>query len=351
MLVSYGRSGDSIRDLHDCLASSPVGDIMSSDPIRDYLEMIGRTPLLNKAEEQALGVQIQVMQALLEIPEATRTLEQKHLIQQGQRAKRKMIQANLRLVVSVAKHYSHRGMEMLDLIQEGSLGLTKAVEKFDPSRGYKFSTYAYWWIRQAITRAIAMQSRTIRLPIHVTERLNRLKKIQGQLSQKLGRAPTRRELAEAMDMTLEQFDELMLQSRTTTSLDQHIDDDEKTPLSSIIPDQSAGPYDVVEVALMHDRIEALISVLTPLERAVFKARYGLEDGPSKSLNVVGKMLGMSRERVRKLEKSGFKKLRAAVSREKWKTTPLNTSCNIPNSAPSSETQNSTNRGEHIPLAG
>lgn len=291
---------------------------MSSDTVQDYLKIIGKTPLLTKAEEQVLGAHIQTMQVLLDIPEDARTPEQQRLIRRGQRAKSKMIQANLRLVVNIAKRYTRRGVEMLDLIQEGSLGLARATQKFDPTKGYKFSTYAYWWIRQAMTRAIAMQARTVRLPIHVTEKLNRLKKIQRQLTQKLGRQPTRKELADAMGMTLETFDRLLLQSRQTTSLDQKVGEDEKTPLAALIPDDKPGPDEVVELAMVHDQLEALVGFLDEPEQFVIKARYGLEDGCPKSLGTVSKLLGKSRERVRQIEQSGFRKLRAAIIREKRK---------------------------------
>ncbi|MBE7385720.1 MAG: sigma-70 family RNA polymerase sigma factor [Leptolyngbya sp. SIO1E4] len=295
---------------------------MSSDTVRDYLKIIGKTPLLTKAEEQVLGAQIQTMQALLDIPDDVRTPEQQRLIRKGQRAKCKMIQANLRLVVSITKQYTRRGVEMLDLIQEGSLGLARATEKFDPTKGYKFSTYAYWWIRQAMTRAIAMQSRTIRLPIHVTAKLNCLKKVQRQLSQKLGRPPTREELADAIAMTLEKFDELLLQSRQTTSLDQRVGEDEKTPLAALIPDYSPGPDEVVELAMLHDQLEALTGFLDEPEQFVIKARYGLEDGSPKSLRTISEMLGKSRTQVQKIEQSGFRKLRAMIIRKKRKSQSL-----------------------------
>ncbi len=323
---------------------------MSRDPVRDYLKIIGKTPLLTKAEEQALGAHIQTMQALLDIPEDSRTLEQQHLIRRGQRAKRQMIQANLRLVVNIAKHYTKRGVEMLDLIQEGSLGLARAAEKFDPTKGYKFSTYAYWWIRQAMTRAIAVQSRTIRLPIHITEKLNRLKKVQRQLSQQLGRPPTRKELAEAMAMTLEKFDELLIQSRRTTSLDQRVGEDEKTSLSALIPDHSPGPDAVVELALMHDQIEAWVSRLSGPEQVVIKERYGLEDGCPKSLSTIGKLLGRSRERVRQIEQSGFRKLRAAIIKEKQKSDARDTGGQTHHICPSPGHQHSANEKGHMPLA-
>ncbi|MDJ0706227.1 MAG: sigma-70 family RNA polymerase sigma factor [Leptolyngbyaceae cyanobacterium MO_188.B28] len=289
---------------------------MSDDAIRNYLKAIGKTSLLTKAEEQRLGTQVQASFALLEIPEAKRTKEQKLLIQQGRQAKDKLIRANLRLVVNIAKRYRNRGLDLLDLIQEGSLGLARAVEKFDPTKGYKFSTYSYWWIRQSITRAIAQQARTIRLPIHITDKLNRLKKLQRQLSQELRRQPTPRELAEAMEMDLEQFQKLMSQSRRTASLDQLVGKEDDTILSALIADETARPYQFVELGLIRERIDTLMDHLSSREQLVIKGRYGLEDGSTKSLNAVAKMLGgVSRERVRQLEQSGMRKLRAALKQE------------------------------------
>ena len=289
---------------------------MSDDAIRNYLKTIGKTPLLTKADEQRLGTQIQALYPLLEIPEARRTEEQKTLIQQGRHAKDKLIRANLRLVVNIAKRYRNRGLDLLDLIQEGSLGLSRAVEKFDPTKGYKFSTYSYWWIRQSITRAIAQQARTIRLPIHITDKLNRLKKLQRQLSQDLKRQPTPRELAEGMEMDLEQFEKLLSQSRRTTSLDQLVGKEDDTILSALIADETARPDKFVELGLIRDHIDTLMDHLSPREQLVIKGRYGLEDGSTKSLNAVAKMLGgISRERVRQLEQSGMRKLRAALKQE------------------------------------
>ena len=286
------------------------------DPIRDYLKAIGKTPLLTKAEEQHLAPKIQAMLPLLEIPEKAWTPEQRRIIRQGQQAKETMIRANLRLVVNIAKRYKNRGLDLLDLIQEGSLGLSRATEKFDPTKGYKFSTYSYWWIRQSITRAISQQARTIRLPVHIMDKLNRLKKIQRQLTQELERQPTPRELAEAMEMELEQFEKLLTQSRHPTSLDQVVGKEEDTCLSAIIADDAAGPYEFVELALIRDQLNALMNHLTERERAVINSRYGLEDGHPKTLDTVGKMLGgISRERVRQLAASGMKKLRAALKKE------------------------------------
>lgn len=289
---------------------------MSDDAIRNYLKSIGKTPLLTKAEEQRLGEQVQALSPLLEIPEAVRTPEQQAIIRQGRQAKDRLIRANLRLVVNIAKRYRNRGLDLLDLIQEGSLGLSRAVEKFDPAKGYKFSTYSYWWIRQAITRAISQQARTIRLPIHIIDKLNRLKKLQRQLSQDLRRQPTPRELAKAMEMELEQFEKLLNQSRRTTSLDQLVGKEDDTILSALIADDTARPDKFVELGLIRDHIDTLMNHLSAREQVVIKGRYGLEDGCTKSLNAVAKMLGgISRERVRQLEQSGMRKLRAAFKKD------------------------------------
>ena len=293
------------------------------DPIRDYLKAIGKTPLLTQAEEQQLAPKIQAMLPLLEIPETARTPEQRQIIRQGQQAKDIMIRANLRLVVNIAKRYKNRGLDLLDLIQEGSLGLSRATEKFDPAKGYKFSTYSYWWIRQAITRAISQQARTIRLPVHIMDKLNRLKKIQRQLIQTLERQPTQRELAEAMEMDVKEFEKLLTQSQYPTSLDQVVGKEEDTSLSAMIADDAAGPYEFVELGLVRDQLDALMNHLTDRERAVIKGRYGLEDGRPKTLEAVGQTLGgISRERVRQLTASGMKKLKAALKKER-RSTPSN----------------------------
>ena len=289
---------------------------MSDDAIRNYLKSIGKTPLLTRAEEQRLGTQIQALPPLLEIPEAIRTGEQRAIIRQGQKAKDKLIRANLRLVVNIAKRYRNRGLDLLDLIQEGSLGLSRAAEKFDPSKGYKFSTYSYWWIRQSITRAISQQARTIRLPIHITDKLNRIKKLQRQLSQELRRQPTSRELAAAMEMELEQFEKLLGQSRRTTSLDQLVGQEDDTFLAALIADETARPDKFVELRLIREHIDALMNHLSTREQIVIKNRYGLEDDCPKSLNAVAKMLGgISRERVRQLEQLGMRKLRTALKQD------------------------------------
>ena len=225
----------------------------SSDPVSWYLATIGRIPLLTPAEEIELGNQVQKMMELTEdgsksFDESALTTQQRRMIRIGRRAKERMMKANLRLVVSVAKKYQGKGLELLDLIQEGSLGLERAVEKFDPTRGYKFSTYAFWWIRQSMTRAIACQSRTIRLPVHLSERLTTIRKVSLDLAHKLGAMPSRVEIAEAMDIPLDELDSLLRQALTTSSLDAPVNGEEgRSFLGDLIADSSLDePLDIVE---------------------------------------------------------------------------------------------------------
>lgn len=288
---------------------------MSHDLVRDYLKTIGKVPLLSRSEEQQFAQQIQVMQSLSEIPEDQRTHEQRELIRVGNRAKQAMIKANLRLVVSIAKHYTYRGLDMMDLVQEGSLGLTRATEKFDPTRGYKFSTYAYWWIRQTISRAIATQSRSICLPTSVIERLNCLKKTYRSLSQTLKRQPTQQEIADAMDIDRKAFEELLAYSHHVASLDQMVGFEEDTSLGDLLADDVAPLEEQVEERIFNQQLKDLLYCLTPRERAVIQTRYGLEDGnPLNRAATARKLGGLSRERVRQLETSGLRKLKAALAR-------------------------------------
>jgi RNA polymerase sigma factor (sigma-70 family) len=290
---------------------------MSQDLVRDYLKTIGKVPLLTPLEEKFLAQQIQEMMPLLEIPEPEKTSQQKKIICSGKRAKQAMINANLRLVVSIAKRYMHRGVDMMDLIQEGNLGLARATEKFDPTKGYRFSTYAYWWIRQGITRAIANQSRSIRLPIHITERLNRVKKVHRDLSQTLKRMPTKQEMADALDLELEEFEQLMTYSRRIASLDQWVGTSEDTPLEEFVADTKANPKEQIEKIFLYQQVENLLACLTPSERDVILAKYGLEDDKPLNRKAIGQKLGgLSRERVRQLEVSAMQKLRLALFRAK-----------------------------------
>ena len=280
----------------------------SNNTVRDYLKEIGRTPLLKSEEEVKLANQIQAMLPLLEKEELTP--EEKKIVHLGQRAKQEMVKANLRLVVSIAKKYQNRGLSMLDLIQEGSIGLMRASEKFDASKGYKFSTYSYWWIRQAMTRAIANHARTIRLPIHITQDLNKVKKATRQLSQNLGRRPSDHEIADELDMDLKKLRSLAQSARITRpkSLNATIDENQ-TELGQILADDSASPSDFVASQEIRAQIHSLLHTLSPKQRDVISLRYGLEDGKTMTYEQIGNACGISRERVRQIKNKAMKLLK------------------------------------------
>ena len=296
--------------------------------VRAYLHEIGRVPLLTHEQEIVFGKQVQTMMTLLEKKEAEEKKLERQLnlkewanlvqmseaelnrvVKLGQRAKKKMIEANLRLVVAIAKKYQKRNMEFLDLIQEGSLGLERGVEKFDPTKGYKFSTYAYWWIRQAITRAIAQQARTIRLPIHITEKLNKIKKTQRELSQSLGRSATPAEVAKELDLETEQIREYLSVARQPISLDVRVGDNQDTELSELLEDDGISPDKYATQQLLKQDLYNLMSDLTPQQREVLFLRFGLEDGKELSLAKIGQRMNLSRERVRQLEHQALAQLR------------------------------------------
>jgi RNA polymerase primary sigma factor len=281
-----------------------------------YLASIGREPLLTPAEEIELGNQVQSMMALVEAERDDYSQQERKTIRIGRRAKVRMMKANLRLVVSVAKKYQGKGMELLDLIQEGSLGLERAVEKFDPTRGYKFSTYAFWWIRQSMTRAIACQSRTIRLPVHLSERLMAIRRVSLDLAHKLGAMPSRREIAEALDMPLDELDSLLRQSLTTSSLDAPINADEgRSYLGDLIADASTEePLEQVERGMHHEQLGRWLSHLTAQEREVLSLRFGLNGQERLTLAEIGRHLEVSRERVRQVELKALRKLRNLTRR-------------------------------------
>lgn len=300
----------------------------NQDMVRTYLLEIGRIPLLAKEQEVIYGKQVQQMMRLYEsrdaltqslgrIPSraewaATVSLDEAALnmtLQVGQRAKHKMIEANLRLVVSVAKKYQKRNVELLDLIQEGNLGLERGIERFDPQQGYRLSTYVYWWIRQGITRAIATQGRTIRLPSHIHERLARLRQAQRQLFHQLGRNATATELAQTLEFKAADVRELLLWARQPISLDLRLGETQESELIDLLKDEGLSPDEYTQgEALRHD-IQQLLAELTPRQREVMTLRFGLTDARAQSLQEIGEQLGISRERVRQIEQKALTCLR------------------------------------------
>jgi RNA polymerase primary sigma factor len=279
-----------------------------------YLATIGREPLLTPSEEIELGNQVQKMMGLTETKVNEFSPQELKAIRVGRRAKDRMIKANLRLVVSIAKKYQGKGLELLDLIQEGSLGLERAVEKFDPSRGYKFSTYAFWWIRQSMTRAIACQSRTIRLPVHLSERLTTIRKVSLDLAHKLGAMPSRQEIAAAIEMPIEELDSVLRQSLTTSSLDAPIKADEgNSCLVDLIADSyTETPLELVQRSIDQEQLALWLSHLNQQEREVLSLRFGLDGHNRHTLAEIGRNLDVSRERIRQVELKALRKLRQII---------------------------------------
>jgi RNA polymerase primary sigma factor len=273
-------------------------NVAIDDPVRMYLKEIGRVPLLTPEEEIELA---------------------KRMEQGDEEAKRRLAEANLRLVVSIAKRYVGRGMLFLDLIQEGNLGLIKAVEKFDYRKGYKFSTYATWWIRQAITRAIADQARTIRIPVHMVETINKLIRVQRQLLQELGRDPTPEEIAKEMDVPVERVREIMKIAQEPVSLETPIGEEEDSHLGDFIEDEDAqAPAEAASFMLLREQLEEVLDSLTPREKRVLRLRFGLDDGRARTLEEVGQEFGVTRERIRQIEAKALRKLRHPSRSKKLK---------------------------------
>ena len=275
-------------DLDKIDLSVPEG-VGTDDPVRMYLKEIGKVPLLSAAEEQELAERI---------------------ANGDEEAKKKLAEANLRLVVSIAKRYNGRGLLFLDLIQEGNIGLLKAVDKFDYNKGFKFSTYATWWIRQAITRAIADQSRTIRIPVHMVETINKLIRVQRNLLQELGREPQADEIAVAMDLPVERVREILKVAQEPVSLETPIGEEDDSHLGDFIKDERIlGPEEAASYAVLQDQISTLLDTLTDRERRVLMLRFGLKDGKSRTLEEVGKEFNVTRERIRQIEAKALRKLR------------------------------------------
>jgi len=365
-------------DDENSLASPPKSHRLSTDLVRVYLQEIGRVPLLQKDEEVAVAQKVQAYMQLLEkrsqaaqqgdpilahylnlieihdrlvsqlshrpslekwaakvnlsvteLKQALRNgkkrwaqvaqIEVKELekIQKvGIRAKEQMIKANLRLVVSVAKKYQNRGLELLDLIQEGTLGLERAVDKFDPTKGYRFSTYAYWWIRQGMTRAIATQSRTIRIPVHITEKLNKIKKAQRQLSQANGQTPSLDQIAKELDITTDQIREVLAKVPRSVSLDIKVGKEKDTELGDLLETDSASPEELLIREGLQQELDDLLAYLTDREQEVIELRFGLKTGKPCSLAEIGRILDLSRERVRQIETKAMQKLRQPKNRNR-----------------------------------
>ncbi|MFN4067478.1 MAG: RNA polymerase sigma factor, RpoD/SigA family [Thermosynechococcus sp.] len=347
----------------------PVSDRpLTTDLVRQYLQEIGRVPLLTPSEELHLAQQVQQYQALLTVrdqaddPQIKRYVaavterdrqqhqlgrrltpaewasllnmsvtelqmclqaglqawakaanvplaELQHIERQGQRAKTQLLQANLRLVVNIAKKYQHRGVEFLDLIQEGSLGLERAVEKFDPTKGFRFSTYAYWWIRQSVNRAVASQSRTIRLPIHMVEKLNKIKRAQRRLAAQQGAMPSLADIAQELNLEVSQVREVLMAVPKSVALEQRVGSDQETELQELIESTAPTPNEVIMRESLRTTLKQLLSDLSPRERQVMELRYGLGEQPALEMAEIAALLGLSRERIRQIEHRALQKLR------------------------------------------
>jgi len=307
-------SGDDEEDLP---AARVAAGGATADPVKDYLKQIGKVPLLNAGQEVELAKQIEAglfaEEKLAEgggVLRAEQSIDLERVAEDGRRAKDHLVEANLRLVVSLARRYTGRGMLFLDLIQEGNLGLIRGVEKFDYTRGYKFSTYATWWIRQAITRAVADQSRTIRLPVHMVEAISTLARVQRQLLQDLGREPTPEELAAELDMTAERVIEVQKYGREPISLHIPLGEDGDSEFGDLIEDTGAiQPVEAVSFTLLQEQLHSVLSTLSEREADVVSMRFGLAGGQPKTLDEIGTIYGVTRERIRQIESKTMSKLR------------------------------------------
>jgi RNA polymerase primary sigma factor len=316
--IAKAASGPPVAIDDDASSEADLDDQTSvmGDSVHTYLKSIGRTGLLTAEQEVDLAKRIEAglyAEHKLETESGLSRLfrdELEAVAADGRRAKAHMLEANLRLVVSVAKKYSDRGLSLLDVVQEGNLGLIRAVEKFDYTKGYKFSTYAMWWIRQAIQRGFADSARTIRLPVHVLEMLSKLSRVERDMHQKLGREPTPEELAVELDRTPDQIEELLRTSRQPISLDSTIGEDGETSIGDLIEDVDAPEAsELVDRQLMADQLRHALNALTPREATIMAMRFGLHDGNPHTLDEIGKALGLTRERIRQLEKQSLSKLR------------------------------------------
>src|SRR3977135_2441075 len=330
--------GADTEDVEDFRRDPDLLKAPTNDPVRMYLKEIGKVPLLTAEQEVDLAMRIEAglmaedmidakadfdvdairelaRRSSLEVEGGKPSVDKareicRRIIRDGLLAKRKLVEANLRLVVSIAKRYVGRGMLFLDLLQEGNLGLIRAVEKFDYKKGYKFSTYATWWIRQAITRAIADQARTIRIPVHMVETINKLIRVQRQLLQELGREPSDEEIGEEMGITPEKVREIVKVSQDPVSLETPIGEEEDSHLGDFVEDREAvSPSDAASLTMLHSEVEDVLDTLTPRERRVLQLRFGLIDGHQRTLEEVGKRFGVTRERIRQIEAKALRKLR------------------------------------------
>jgi RNA polymerase primary sigma factor len=325
-MITDIKSGPAAEDLDD--GEIEVEEIteltVSADPVRAYLQQIGKVALLNAEEEVELAKRIEaglyaaerVRRSQDATQDATDELspqlrrDLRWIVRDGERARNHLLEANLRLVVSLAKRYTGRGVAFLDLIQEGNLGLIRAVEKFDYTKGYKFSTYATWWLRQAITRAMASQARTIRIPVHMVEVINKLGRIQRELLQDLGREPTPEELAKVLDITPEKVLEIQQCAREPISLDQTIGDEGNSQLGDFIEDSEAVvAVDAVSFTLLQDQLQSVLATLSEREAGVVRLRFGLTDGQPRTLDEIGQVYGVTRERIRQIESKTMSTLR------------------------------------------